>query len=288
MIFFISLYLDWQVSKINKLIAAKKKQIVKLQEYEQSAVYDIITGHSNHSKVKKDSKIDWVREIPASWDVLFLSQVACEQCVKNTGMVESNLLSLSYGRIVEKDINATDGLLPLNFEGYQIVYPGNIVLRLTDLQNDHRSLRTGLVSDKGIITSAYTTLKAKNNILPAFLRLQLHAADLCKVFYGMGGGVRQSISYEDIRRMKVFVPPLEEQEKIITIIEGRGNKITLCIEAIKDEIKRFEELKTRLISDVVTGQIDVRNIEVPDFETVEEADEDVIEEKVESSEVADE
>ncbi len=270
----IVLYLDWKISIMNRLIAGKKSNISKLQEFEQSMIYDIITGNNNNLSEKKDSGINWAKIIPANWAVLLLSQVADEQCIKNTGMAENNLLSLSYGQIVEKDINTTDGLLPLSFESYQIVYPGNIVLRLTDLQNDHRSLRTGLATEKGIITSAYTTLRIKNKVTPKFLHLQLHASDLCKVFYGMGGGVRQSIGYQDIRRMAVFVPSIEEQERIVALIEGQRDKISPCINAIKGEIRLLEEMKIKLISEVVAGKIDVRGIEVPDFEMVEETDTD--------------
>jgi len=263
-------YLDWQVSKINKLIAAKKKQIAELREVEQSLIYHYVTRGVKENIKFKHSGINWVDEIPDDWRILFLSQVSEEQCIKNKGMLENNLLSLSYGRIIPKDINTTEGLLPTSFEGYQIVYPGNIILRLTDLQNDHKSLRTGLVKEKGIITSAYTCLKVHDNILPEFLRLQLHAADLCKVFYGMGGGVRQSIGYNDIRRMLIFVPSIKEQEQIISVINKKCDPIQKCCESINSEIATLQELKTRLISDVVTGQIDVRDIVIPEYEYVEE------------------
>lgn len=151
-------YLDWQVSKINHLITAKKKQIGLLKEQERSVAVHYITHGCNPQAVMKDSGIDWVEIIPQHWDVLFLQQVAEERFVKNAGMLEDNLLSLSYGHIIRKDINTTDGLLPASFEGYQIVEKNDTVLRLTDLQNDHRSLRTGLVLERGIITSAYTCI----------------------------------------------------------------------------------------------------------------------------------
>jgi type I restriction enzyme S subunit len=263
-------YLDWQVSKINKLIAAKKKEIAELRELEQSIIFYYVTRGAKENPSLKSSGINWAREIPNVWSILFLSQVAEEQYIKNKGMLEDNLLSLSYGRIIAKDINTTEGLLPTSFEGYQIIYPGNIVLRLTDLQNDHKSLRTGLSREKGIITSAYTCLKVRDNILPEYLRLQLHAADLCKVFYGMGGGVRQSIGYKDIRRMLVFVPTVEEQEQIVTIITEKCKPIQNWCEAKNAEVEILQEFKTRLVSDVVTGQIDVRGIEIPEYEYVEE------------------
>ena len=77
---------------------------------------------------------------------------------KNRLGQENNLLSLSYGKIVRKDINSSDGLLPESFNTYNIVEADDIIIRPTDLQNDKRSLRTGLVHERGIITSAYKVL----------------------------------------------------------------------------------------------------------------------------------
>lgn len=107
--------------------------------------------------------------VPASWKLAKLHRVLrVRKGYKNIGMQEDNLLSLSYGRIVQKDINSADGLLPESFETYQIVEPGNIVMRLTDLQNDKRSLRQGLVKDRGIITSAYDALEVTSGQDPRY------------------------------------------------------------------------------------------------------------------------
>ena len=106
---------------------------------------------------------------------------------KNSGMIEDNLLSLSYGRIIQKNIDTSEGLLPESFETYQVVEPGNIVMRLTDLQNDKRSLRQGLVTQRGIITSAYDALEVKEPNDPRFWAYALLALDLAKYYYSLGG-----------------------------------------------------------------------------------------------------
>lgn len=262
-------FLDWKVSEISKLINIRKRQITELEELKRSKIGNIVMGQTLDVP-QKETGVSWVKSIPAHWEERSLIQVAEEQQIKNTGMVEDNLLSLSYGKIINKDINTTDGLLPASFEGYQIINNGNIVLRLTDLQNDHRSLRTGLATQRGIITSAYTCLKARDNILPEYLQLQLHVADLCKVFYGMGGGVRQSIGYKDIRRLIVAIPPLDEQKNILNEINGIEVPINDVIAKYQNIILCLEELKTKLISDVVTGKIDVRDVVIPDYEYVDE------------------
>ena len=283
-------FLNWKVSSINKLIRIRKRQIEELEAIKRSSIGYLVMGQAQ-SIPQRDTEVNWVKTIPAHWNEKTLIQVAEEQQIKNAGMVEDNLLSLSYGKIINKDINTADGLLPSSFEGYQIVHDGNIILRLTDLQNDHKSLRTGLVTQTGIITSAYTCLKVRHNILPEYLQLQLHVADLCKVFYGMGGGVRQSIGFTEIRKLVIAIPPVEEQQYILDRVHGIEKPINCAIQNIRDIIAGLEDLKTRLISDAVTGKIDVRGIEIPEYEFVAEdtnADNEDDEEETEEQEGAEE
>lgn len=261
-------FLDWKVSAINKLIGIRRKEIQELKEMKRSKIGAIVMGQSRMQQKKSD--ITWVDTIPINWEEKPLIQYAYERCIKNVGMVEDNLLSLSYGKVIDKDINTTDGLLPASFEGYQIVEPGNIILRLTDLQNDHKSLRTGLVTRRGIITSAYTCLETRDDILPEYLQLELHVADLCKVFYGMGGGVRQSIGFKDIKRMIIAIPPLSEQHEILDLIHDIDAPIDKQKEQYLKIINELEELKKVIISDVVTGKIDVQNVTVPEYEHVDD------------------
>ena len=103
----------------------------------------------------KDSGIEWVGKIPKGWSVNVLFQLITQVKNKNVGLKEKNLLSLSYGKIKRKNIETTDGLLPASFDNYNIIEENDIVLRLTDLQNDHTSLRVGRVTERGLITSAY-------------------------------------------------------------------------------------------------------------------------------------
>ncbi|GHU88787.1 hypothetical protein FACS189476_06510 [Spirochaetia bacterium] len=186
----------------------------------------------------KATNYDWLPQIPAHWKWVYLSQTCKEQCVKNTKRNVNTVLSLSYGNIIRKK-NINFGLVPEDYAGYQIVGDGNIILRLTDLQNDHTSLRTGLVKETGIITSAYTCLKPFEN--PTYLQLLLHSYDCQKVFYGMGGGVRQSIGFKDIRNTCVPLPPRAEQDQIVRYLDWKVSMIDTYIKAKKKQIELFKE-----------------------------------------------
>ena len=154
----------------------------------------------------KDSGIEWIGSVPSHWRVHTLYQLVTQVKEKNSNLQEKNLLSLSYGKIKRKDIDSPDGLLPASFDGYNIIEDGDIVLRLTDLQNDHTSLRVGLATERGIITSAYTTLRPIDTSNSKYLYYLLHAFDLKKGFYGMGSGVRQGLNYAEVKELRVVLP----------------------------------------------------------------------------------
>lgn len=203
----------------------------------------------------KDSGAPWIGDMPSNWNVLPLLAVARERRESNYGMKESNLLSLSYGRIVQKDMTSNDGLLPESFETYQIVRPGDVVFRLTDLQNDKRSLRTAPVEEIGIITSAYLAVEA-TAIESRFLSYLLRAYDLSKVFYSMGGGLRQSMKYADVGRLPVLVPSVQEQQTIASFLDHETAKIDALIAEQEKLLALLEEKRQATISHAVTRGLD--------------------------------
>lgn len=202
----------------------------------------------------QNTEYDWLGLIPLHWQWLYLSQTCTEKKqIKNTGNIEKKVLSLSYGKIVPRK-NVDLGLAPKDYSSYQIVDKNDIILRLTDLQNDKKSLRTGLVKERGIITSAYTCLKPFQNA--AYLQYLLHSYDTQKVFYGMGGGVRQSIGYKDIRNIRIPFPPREEQDQIVRFLDWKLAKINKLIRAKKKQIALFNEQRQAIINNVVTKGLD--------------------------------
>lgn len=203
----------------------------------------------------KDSGIEWLGEVPVHWKEKPFFSLVSERCESNAGMKNENLLSLSYGRIVSKDINALDGLLPASFETYQVVYPGDIVFRLTDLQNDKRSLRSAIVREAGIITSAYLAGVCRG-ILPEFASFLFRAYDTIKVFYSMGGGLRQSMKYSDMKWLPILLPDWQEQTQIARFLDHETARIDALIEEQQRLVELLKEKRQAVISHAVTKGLD--------------------------------
>lgn len=255
-------YLDGKTSKIDAYVADKEKEIELLQKLKQKTIAEAVTKGLNPDVKMKDSGISWIGMIPDHWEMRRLSQVAYEHYLSNKEVHHQNLLSLSYGKIVRKDINKTEGLLPASFDTYQIVEDGNIVLRLTDLQNDQKSLRVGLAKEEGIVTSAYVCLGVYDSMVPAYLYSILHSYDIKKLFYSMGGGIRQGLNWQGLKKIDIPLPPIEEQLAIVKYIDEKSQKIETLINELQAEIDHLKEYKQRLIADVVTGQVNVQNIDI--------------------------
>lgn len=204
----------------------------------------------------KDSGVPWLGRVPEQWQVSPAFAVYRPRQVKNTGLVESTVLSLSYGRIIVKATEKLRGLVPESFETYQIVEPGNIIVRTTDLQNDQTSLRIGHARQRGIITAAYMCLETKPIVLNEFGYQYLNAYDLLKIIYGFGSGLRQNLDFSDIKRMPVLVPPRDEQTAIVRFLDHADRRIRRYIRAKQKLIKLLEEQKQAIIHRAVTRGLD--------------------------------
>ena len=250
-------FLDRECGKIDGLKADIQAQIDTLEQYKRSVITEAVTHGLNPSAPMKDSGIPWVGKIPAKWEVLPIYCVYGERKRKNVFGAEQNLLSLSYGKVIRKDINTNGGLLPSNYNGYNIVEKNDIIIRPTDLQNDRTSLRTGLVKEHGIITSAYIALKPKNRVSSKFYHYLLHSYDVKKVLYNMGNGVRQGLNYGEFAKLIVYYPPLDEQQEIADYLDNKCGEIEQIIADKKAQIETLDGYKKSLIYEYVTGKKEI-------------------------------
>lgn len=253
-------FLDKKVAAIDNVIAKTRESIEEYKKLKQSIITKAVTKGLNPNAEMKDSGIEWIGKIPCQWTINIIFQLFNQVKNKNKNMIESNLLSLSYGKIVRKNIDSTYGLLPENFEGYNIIEKNDIVLRLTDLQNDHKSLRVGLSKERGIITSAYTSLRLKNANSPEYLYYYLHVFDISKGFYGMGDGVRQGLNWDELKQLKVCLPPINEQTEIVSFLHSTISQYDKLINEKETIVLELEEYKKSLIYEYVTGKKEVSNV----------------------------
>ena len=204
----------------------------------------------------KDSGLPWLGHVPGHWETRPAFGAFLPNHERNRGMKEKTVLSLSYGRIIIKPPEKLHGLVPESFETYQIVNPGDIILRTVDLQNDHTSLRVGMVRDRGIITSAYLALRANAGVNADFGFQFLNVWDSSKAIYGYGSGLRQNLDFAHFKRMPVAVPPPVEQSAIVRFLDWGNGRLERAIRAKRKVIALLNEQKQAIIHRAVTCGLD--------------------------------
>ena len=196
-------------------------------------------------------------DIPDHWNIIPGRSLYVEKKVPNKGLKETQVLSLSYGKIRIRGEDELHGLVPASFESYQIIEPGDIICRPTDLQNDWNSLRFGLSPHKGIITSAYICFATKQGVDRRYGHLLFHTYDLKKVFYGLGSGLRQNLDWEDFKHLPCPQPAtLEEQAAIVRFLDHADEQIRRYIASKERLIALLEEERQALVHQAVTRGLD--------------------------------
>ena len=265
-------YLDWQVSKINRLIAAKRKQIELLEETKTNqatnAVLYGIKSYNNYTETEVFGNI------PAHWKVIHNKRLFHERA-EYTETGKELLLSVSKHYGVKPSSELTDDeqyatIKPaLSLVGYKIVHKGDLAMNIMRARNGSY----GISVYDGIVSPAYCVYYVTRKCNAMYLHYLLRTPQMRSLFEAYSTGIaehRRRLYPESFLRLNSILPPVIEQDEIVEHIEQTRIKYDMAINKLQQQVTCLQDMKTRLISDVVTGQIDVRGIEVPDYEHYDE------------------
>ena len=276
-------YLDWQVSKINRLIAAKRKQIELLKEHKEAFINTAVTRGVVDDIPLKESGMQWLPKIPAHW-----RPVPAKALFRNISELRRDndpmfAATQKYGLIEQVEYMRRENrrivLANDNLDKWLHVEPDDFIISL-------RSFQGGLEKcDKpGCVTWHYVVLRPQKYVYPPFYKWLFKSASYIGALQKTSDFIRdgQDLRYSNFVKVGLFVIPMTEQVQIADRLDSEIPKYQKAIESLEQEIQQIIEYRTRLISDVVTGQIDVRGIEVPDYEHCDEAPENATEESSDS------
>ena len=223
-----------------------------------------MTPAKGYAKMK-DSGIEWVGMIPATWDVFPAGGVFDEVKEKNVNNQYSNPFSFRYGEIVDKKIvGEIDESVEETLSAYRVVSPNTIMINGLNLNYDFISQRVAIVREKGIITSAYLAVQPdEGRIVPRFVLYLLKAYDYRQVFHGVGSGIRKTLKFQDFKSIKIVAPSLTEQTAIASYLDTQCAKIDEIIAQAKASIEDYKQWKVSIIYEAVTKGLNP-NVEMKD------------------------
>lgn len=250
-------YLDIKCSKLDMLVENKEKEILLLSEMKQRVIADAVTRGLNPSVKLKATNITWLPEIPEHWEEKRLSSKFVGDVDVNKGFVYKHAFKFNYGELVPKNETGDSEEYRDTYIKYSLIKKGDILINGLNLNYDFVSQRVACAPNDGIITFAYLVCRPRKGVFYNYYTYLFKAMDGMKLFHGMGSGIRLTLSFKELKKQMLPVPPLSEQQTIVSYITERTAKIDSLIEKLNKEIECIKEYKQRLISDVVTGQIKV-------------------------------
>ena len=277
-------FLDWKVSSINKLISIKRKQIALLRERQSVHISHIVTHGLHDCVATKDSGVEWIGDIPEHWKAMRCKYLFSERDERSQEGTEQHLsMSQKYGLVPDSQLDERR-MLSESYAGGKLCYKDDLVLNRLKA---HLGV-FALSPQSGVISPDYTVLMPNTErVLPAFAETVLKS-DRCRGelrirVRGIIEGFWRLYT-DDFNTIVLPVPPIEEQAEIIGYIIKFRDKTKKYEDSLMQEISTLQEFKVRLISDVVTGKIDVHGLKVPEYDLMEEEVDGESEENAESME----
>lgn len=226
-----------------------------LESLKQSEIAKVVTKGLNPNVPMKDSGTPWIGMIPEHWEVKRCAIAFVENKDINSTLESTVAFQFNYGSLIRKNREYKADEDASVYSKYTILQPNDIVINGLNLNYDFVSQRVAISTENGIITSAYISMYPRKNIDAQYFCYLFKTMDAKKLFHGMGTGIRLTLSFAELKKQYIPIPPLSEQQAIVSYIEDKLQKIDTCIADLQAEIDYLKEFKQRLISDVVTGQI---------------------------------
>ncbi len=211
----------------------------------------------------KDSGIDWIGEIPASWGVASVKRFfRNSKCIVGKDADKYERLALTMKGVIKRSKEDNEGLQPEKFEGYQVLKKNELVLKLIDLENVKTS-RVGLSAFTGLVSPAYMVL-TNNNTDNRFYYYWFLSMYYNEVFNHLGGeGVRSALNVKDVLALPIVIVSKEQQIRIANYLDDKCSQIDVLIDKQQKVIQKLKEYKKSTITEAVTKGLNP-NVEMKD------------------------
>lgn len=271
-------YLDWQNSRLNKLINAKKKEIALLEEQKQALISQAVTKGLDPHAPLKDSGIDWIGQIPEHWQYSTLGKltdiILGKMLTPRKKTAQDSLQEYLCARDIHFDNINTENLKQMYFSPSELkqyrVKNGDLLIVEGGAAGTSAIIEN--IGDRKImVQNSVHILRSRSKLLNKYVYFWMYSL-VRSSYISFCANVTTIPHYtkDKVKSTPIPVPPIKEQQDVIAYLDGVTNTIDETIANIALSISLLQEYRTRLVADVVTGQIDVRHITIPNYETVPE------------------
>lgn len=277
-------FLDWKVSSINKLISNYRHQIALLDEMKQRRIDEAVVKGMRQKRLVHNDDIRWDIDYPEHWQLKRIRESFSFRkglSITKANLEETGIAVISYGQVHSKKnsgVGLNEELIRYVNESYLATNQSCLVEKGDFIFADTSEDVTGCgncayVDWDDTIFAGYHSIiahpdgSANNKYLAYLFKSPTWRYQIRKKVNGVKV---YSITQKMLKDVFILIPPLDEQDEIIRYLDEACVKIDATIKKMEEKIANLQDLKIRLIADIVTGKIDVRDIEIPDYEFVDE------------------
>lgn len=278
-------FLDWKVSSINKLIITYRHQITMLEELKQKKIDEYVIKGIHKNNTKHNDDVRWEIDYPEHWTIQRIRQ--CFSFRKGLSITKANLEEtgiavINYGQIHSKNnkgIGLNKSLIKHVNKSYLktnqrcLVEKGDFIFADTSEDVEGCGNCAYIDWDDNIFAGYHTIIAHPNRSTNSEYLAYLFSSPTwrCQIRKNVNGVKVYSITQRILKDMFILIPPIEEQKDIVNHLDSMCSEIDLIVKNVDKKITDLHDLKSSLIVDVVTGKIDVRDVEIPDYEQVAES-----------------
>ena len=275
-------FLDHAGRRIRRYIRAKQKLITLLEEQKQALIHQAVTGQIDVRSGQpypayKPSGVEWLGKVPVHWEVRRNGRLFVQR--NETGFPELPILEVSLNTGIRiRDFGNSDRkqIMAVRSE-YKRAVKGDIAYNMMRMWQG----AVGVIPVDGLVSPAYVVARplkgTESRYFSALFRTNVYMAEVDKYSHGIVKD-RNRLYWEDFKQMPTPYPPPDEQGCIVRYLDKTTDDIDTVVARGRQEIDLLREYRTRLITDVVTGKLDVRSAaarlpdEIKEPEPLDQAD----------------
>ncbi len=260
-------YLDHVDRRIRRYVGAKQKLIALLEEEKQAVINQAVTRGLDPNVRLKPSGVEWLGDVPEHWVRCRLRNVVSEVTTGSRGW---SSYASDTGPLFIRVANLSRGSLQLRFHDMvRLNLPKTSEASRTRIQSGDLLVSvTAYIGSVGIAPEEFEEAYVSQHVARCQPRPGSSSQWLGYVLLSMVGqthgqislygGTKDGLSLDDVRNYPILLPPRTEQSAIIAYVEAASADIDTAVARTRRQIELVEEYRTRLIADVVTGKLDVR------------------------------
>ena len=271
-------FLDIKTTQFDNIIAKKEQLINKLEEAKKSMISEMVTGKMKivdgqliprDASEMKESGVDWLGLVPKEWNVKRIKNLFNLRNERNSKkMDEVQILTLytSIGVRKQEDVESRTGNKVRTVQDYKIVHPDDIVVNIILAWMG----AIGYSNDKGVISPAYDIYQPLSDVNSRFYNYLFRTTKFSGECFKYGRGImlmRWRTYSDEFRSIHVCHPSKNEQDLISNYVDTKTHDIEIVVKQNNEQITMLKQAKQALISEAVTGKIDLR-----DWEIIEEGE----------------